>query len=108
LVELKSILKTVPANIKNKYPKLDKNLTILKAGKGCEKCNFTGYKGRVAVMELFTVDKEMEKIIIKTPSVVDIYEAAVKSGMITMKQDAIFKLLNCITTLEEIERVLGV
>jgi len=108
LVELKSILKTVPANIKNKYPKLDKNLTILKAGKDCEKCNFTGYKGRVAVMELFTVDKEMEKIIIKTPSVVDIYEAAVKSGMITMKQDAIFKLLNCITTLEEIERVLGV
>ena len=108
LVELKNTLKTVPANVKSKYPKLDKGLTILKAGKGCEKCNYTGYKGRIAVMELFTIDKEMEKIIIKTPSVVDIYEAAVKKGMITMRQDAVLKILKKTTTLEEVERVLGV
>lgn len=105
---LKETLKTIPENVKAKYPKIDKNLTLLKPGKGCKKCNLTGYKGRVAVMELFTVDKEMEKIIIKTPSIVEIYEAAVKKGMVTMKQDAILKLLNKTTTLEEIERVLGV
>lgn len=108
LTYLKETLKTVPENIKAKYPKIDKNLTILKPGKGCKKCNLTGYKGRIAVMELFTVDKEMEKIIIKTPSIVEIQEAAEKKGMVTMKQNAIFKLLSKITTLEEIERVLGV
>jgi type II secretory ATPase GspE/PulE/Tfp pilus assembly ATPase PilB-like protein len=87
---------------------LDKKLTILKAGKGCEKCNFNGYKGRIAVMELFVIDKEMEKVIIKTPSVIDIYETAIKRGMITMKQEGILKVLKKITTLEEIEKVLGV
>jgi type IV pilus assembly protein PilB len=108
LKELNSALKTVPAKIKIKYPKLDKKLTILKAGKGCEKCNFNGYKGRIAVMELFVIDKEMEKVIIKTPSVIDIYETAIKRGMITMKQEGILKVLKKITTLEEIEKVLGV
>ncbi len=108
LSELKEILKTIPANIKNTYPKLDKKLALLKLGKGCKKCNMTGYKGRIAIMELFTIDKEMEKIIMKTPSIVEIQEMAIKKGMITMKQDGIFKVLNKITTLEELERVLGV
>lgn len=106
--QLKEILKTIPLNIKNKYPKIDKNLIILKAGEGCRKCNETGYKGRIAVMELFIIDKEMEKIIIKSPSIVEIQETAVKKGMITMKQDGVFKVLNKITTLDELERVLGV
>ncbi len=108
LKELNSALKTVPVNIKAKYPKIDKKLVILTAGEGCKKCNFSGYKGRIAVMELFVIDKEMEKVIIKTPSVVDIYETAVKRGMITMKQDGIFKILKKITTLDEVEKVLGV
>lgn len=106
--ELNNALKTVPAKIKAKYPKIDKKLTILKAGKGCEKCNFSGYKGRIAVMELFVIDKEMERVIIKTPSVIDIYETAIKRGMITMKQNGILKVLKKITTLEETEKILGV
>lgn len=108
LKELNNALKTIPKNILAKYPKIDKKLTVLQVGKGCEKCNFSGYKGRIAVMELFVIDKEMEKVIIKTPSVVDIYEAAIKKGMITMKQEGILKVLKKITTLEEIEKVLGV
>ncbi len=105
---LKETLKTIPVNIRVKYPKLDKNLIILKAGKGCKKCSLTGYKGRIAIIELFTIDREMEKIVIKSPSIVEIQEAAVEKGMITMKQDAIFKVLNKVTTIREIERVLGV
>ncbi len=108
LKELNNTLKTVPLKIKAKYPKIDKKLVILKTGKGCEKCNFSGYKGRIAVMELFIIDREMEKVIIKTPSVVDIYETAVKRGMITMKQDGILKVLKKTTTLDEVEKVLGV
>ena len=107
LEELKKEISSVPLEIRKKYPKIDENLTILRAGKGCEKCNLTGYKGRIAAMELFVIDDEMEKLIIKSPSIVDIREMAIKKGMVTMKQDAIFKLLNKITTIEEIERVLG-
>jgi len=107
LSRLNEILKTIPANIKAKYPKLDKNLTLLKVGKGCKKCNGTGYKGRIAVVELFTIDREMEKLIIKSPSIAEVHEKAVERGMITLKQDAIFKVLNQVTTIEEVERVLG-
>lgn len=107
LSKLNEILKAVPANIRAKYPKLDKNLTLLKVGKGCRKCNGTGYKGRIAVVELFTIDREMEKLIIKSPSIAEVHEKAVERGMITLKQDAIFKVLNQVTTIEEVERVLG-
>ena len=107
LNQLKETLKTIPTDIKAKYPKIDKNLTLLKAGKGCKKCNMTGYKGRVAVVELFTIDREMEKLIIKSPSIAEVHETAVERGMITLKQDAILKVLNKVTTIEEIERVLG-
>jgi len=107
LSRLNEILKTVPANIKAKYPKLDKNLTLLKVGKGCKKCNGTGYKGRIAVVELFTIDREMEKLIIKSPSIAEVHEKAVERGMITLRQDAIFKVLNQVTTMEEVERILG-
>ncbi len=104
---LKQTLKTVPKNIKNKYPNIDQNLTLLKEGKGCKKCNFTGYKGRIAVIELFVIDEKMEEVIIKAPSITEIKQAAIKQGMITIKQDAIFKILNKITTIKEVERILG-
>ncbi len=105
---LKQTLKTVPKNIRSKYPKLNNNLTLLKAGKGCKKCNFTGYKGRIGVIELFVIDEEMEKIIIKAPSITEIKQAAIEQGMVTIKQDAAFKILNKVTTLEEVERILGI
>lgn len=107
LKQLEETLKTVSADTKAKYPKLGKNLTLLKPGKGCEKCNLTGYKGRIAVVELFTVDREMEKLIIKSPSIAEVQEKAVERGMITIKQDGTLKVLNKVTSLEEIERVLG-
>jgi type IV pilus assembly protein PilB len=107
LNQLKETLKTILTDIKAKYPKIDKNLTLLKVGKGCKKCNMTGYKGRVAVVELFTIDREMEKLIIKSPSIAEVHETAVERGMITLKQDAILKVLNKVTTIEEIERILG-
>ncbi len=105
--KLKDELKTVPEKIKHNYPKIDKGLKLLKAGRGCKKCNFTGYKGRVAVMEFFQIDRTMEKFISKSPSVIEVKEEATKKGMITMKQNGILKVLNKITTAEELERVLG-
>jgi type IV pilus assembly protein PilB len=89
-------------------PKLD-NITIKQISKeGCAYCNFTGYKGRVGVFELFIIDDVMEKVILKTPSNVEIKESAIKAGMVLMRQDGLLKVLQKITTMDEVERILGV
>jgi type II secretory ATPase GspE/PulE/Tfp pilus assembly ATPase PilB-like protein len=74
--------------------------------RGCKDCH-SGYSGRVAVLELFEITNEIEKLILKAPAEAELKEAAMKSGMVTMAQDAVIKILDGITTIEEAERVLG-
>jgi len=75
--------------------------------KGCEYCNFTGYRGRVGVFEAFLIDADMEKFILNNPSIADLQEKAVKDGMVTMMQDGFIKILENVTTVEEVERIMG-
>ncbi|HXV26641.1 MAG TPA: GspE/PulE family protein [Candidatus Paceibacterota bacterium] len=74
---------------------------------GCDDCNGIGYKGRIGVYEVFEVTPEMERLILKTPAVSDIRDLAIQQGMATMLQDGYLKLLDGITSLEEVRRVLG-
>lgn len=74
---------------------------------GCQNCNLTGYKGRIGIYEFFLVDDEMQKFILTSPSIVDIRNLAIKKGMILMYQDGLIKVLEGITSLEEIERITG-
>ncbi len=85
---------------------LEGNFKIPKAI-GCEDCNFTGYRGRIGIYEFFLVDDEMERFILKSPSIVEMRELAIKKGMVLMHADGLIKVLEGITTLEEIERVTG-
>lgn len=106
LEQIKNGLKNLPSRAKK--PNLE-NIKIKQVSeKGCQYCNFTGYKGRVGVFELFIIDDSMEKTILKTPSIAEIRETAIKAGMVTMRQDGLLKLVQGITTMDEIERVLGV
>jgi type IV pilus assembly protein PilB len=89
---------------KIKIPKLSKNLKIPRV-KGCKFCNFTGYKGRIGIFEFFLKDDEMENFILKSPSIADLRKIARKKGMIPMREDGLIKVLQGITTLEEIKRV---
>ncbi len=73
--------------------------------KSCKYCNSTGFKGRVGIFETFLVDDEMEKFILTSPSIVAMKELAIKKGMISMYQDGMIKVLEGITTIEEVERV---
>ncbi len=73
----------------------------------CAACNFTGYKGRLGVFEIFEIDKEMESLILKSPAVSEMREAAMTKGMVTMLQDGYLKVLDGITSMEEVQRVLG-
>jgi len=75
--------------------------------KGCQNCNFTGYRGRIGIFEAFLVDDEMEKFILTNPSIAALREKVIKKGMITMKKDGLIKVLEGITTIEEVERVTG-
>jgi len=96
-----------PIKDRFKLPKLDSSLKIYFPGKGCKECNELGYKGRIGVYEAFSISKEMERLILKSPAISDVKELAEKEGMVTMLQDAYLKLLSGITSIEEIGRILG-
>jgi len=74
---------------------------------GCEACGGMGYKGRIGVYEGLLIEDEIEKLILSEPSEVALREASVHQGMLTMRQDGILKVLAGITTLDELERVVG-
>lgn len=76
-------------------------------GEGCEVCNFTGYKGRIGVYEAFLVDDEIERLLITNPAEADIKAAAIKNGMLTMFQDGVLKILDGITSLDELQRIVS-
>jgi len=101
---MKEELEKIKESLKNLNIKLPDNLKIKKP-KGCEICNFTGYRGRTGIYEAFLVDDEMEKFILSSPPISALKEMAIKKGMVTMYQDGILKVIEGITTIEEVERV---
>jgi len=92
--------------LKIKFPKITATTKIPRAV-GCQNCNSTGYRGRTGIFEAFLVDDEMEKFILTSPSIAALKEKAIKKGMVTMKQDGLIKVLEGITTVEELERIVG-
>lgn len=104
LKKIKKGLKGLPKEIK--IPKIGKNFKIPQA-QGCRHCNFTGFRKRVGIFEAILVDEEMEKFIFKNPSIAGLRKLAKSKGMVSMKQDGIIKVLEGITTIEELERIVG-
>ncbi len=80
---------------------------IYQAGEGCENCNFTGYKGRAGIFEVFTITDDIRQLTIDEAPSFKIMQQAIENGMITMLQDGILRVLNAETSLEEIYRVIG-
>ncbi|HBQ28551.1 MAG TPA: hypothetical protein DD719_03945 [Desulfotomaculum sp.] len=78
---------------------------VVYSGRGCEQCNYTGYRGRMAIFEVLTVSPSLQSLILKRPSAENLRQASLKEGMITLKEDGIQKALAGITTLKEIMRV---
>ncbi|HEY4510429.1 MAG TPA: ATPase, T2SS/T4P/T4SS family, partial [Candidatus Paceibacterota bacterium] len=72
---------------------------------GCEKCNMLGYKGRIGIYELIVIDEPMKRLIIKSPDETEIQRASKNQGFLDMRQDGVIKVLNGVTTLEELSRV---
>ena len=76
--------------------------------KGCNKCDFSGYKGRLGVYEIMAINKEIKKLVALGAHDLEIEEAAVKNGMKTLNQSCLIHILNGETTIDEFVRVLGV
>ncbi|MSR71622.1 MAG: type II/IV secretion system protein [Candidatus Taylorbacteria bacterium] len=82
------------------------NTTVMWTAVGCDKCNNTGYKGRIGIYEAILTDEAIEKIVNENPSEREIAAAAIPQGIYTMKQDGVIKTLQGITSLDELERVI--
>ncbi|MFW6134398.1 MAG: GspE/PulE family protein [Elusimicrobiota bacterium] len=71
-------------------------------GKGCDECFNTGYKGRTAIFEIVTLSKEIKSMVVDEISDIKIKEKAIEQGMETLRQRALEKLKQGITTVEEV------
>jgi len=96
-------IEKIPSVVKKEI-KIEKDLYLYEPA-GCKRCNNLGYSGRIGIFEILEMTKNLEKIILKEPSEATIREEADRQGMVTMKQDGMLKVLEGVTSLEEVLRV---
>jgi type IV pilus assembly protein PilB len=77
----------------------------LQAGRGCRNCNNTGYKGRVALYEVMPLTEELKEMVLQGASTAELKAEAIRLGMQTLRQAGIVKILEGVSTPEEIVRV---
>jgi len=88
-----------------KYRDCLQGVTNIYKGKGCEACNGTGYKGRVAAFEMIKITSEMQELMVKNVTAREIWELARKQGSKSLYEDSRGKAELGITTFEEVFRV---
>lgn len=78
---------------------------VFHRGKGCIHCYRTGYRGRVGLIESLTLNSELKELISKRATESEIFNAARRAGLVTLRESGIKKVLEGVTTLEEVLRV---
>jgi len=73
-------------------------------GRGCEKCNNTGYKGRVGLVEVMVIDDDIRDLILSGGTAIDIKRKAMENGMVTLRRSGLVKIKDGVTTVEEVVR----
>jgi type IV pilus assembly protein PilB len=76
-------------------------------GRGCETCNFTGYKGRMAITEILVVDERLRELMLSGASTSQLARAAVESGMSTLRECGLQAIFSGSSTVEEVLRETG-
>jgi type IV pilus assembly protein PilB len=84
--------------------KLDEKATLFEPD-GCHNCKNTGYRGRVGIYEIMRVNDEIRELILEDASATRIKKVATKAGMRTLRQDGLLRVINGVTSLEEVVRV---
>ncbi len=85
-------------------PEQAETATFMK-GRGCSSCGGSGYRGRLGVFELMTMNSRIRELTFQGAATQDIRKEAIKLGMTTLWDDSILKVLNGTTTIEEVFRV---
>jgi len=99
---IKKIISSFPEG--NEKPDT-KNIRVFAPG-SCEECNNIGYKGRAGVFEILLINKDLEELILKNPSETEIRQIMDKQGFLNMHQDAVLKIINGLTSFDEVQRVI--
>ena len=74
-------------------------------GKGCRDCSETGYKGRLAVYEVMELKEELKEFVLNGASALELKREAIRLGMKTLRQAALSKVVEGVTTLNEVLRI---
>src|SRR5216117_2710390 len=82
----------------------DAKTVVPNKGKGCEKCNNTGYKGRVGLYEVMDVTENLRELILVGASALELRRKAVDEGMITLRGSGLRKVKDGVTTVDEVVR----
>ncbi len=103
-LEEKLLLEKILSSIKGrKHPS---SVNTLWTAPGCEACNNTGFKGRIGIYEAILSNEKIESVVINNPSEREIRKLADDQGILTLRQDGVLKILEGITSIEEVNRVI--
>jgi len=86
------------------YNEDDANAVTPMKGAGCDKCNTTGYKGRVGLYEVMEIGEELRELILVGASGLELRRKAMEEGMITLRGSGLRKVKEGVTTIEEVVR----
>ena len=93
-----------PALIQAGFTAEDALSVVPMKGAGCEKCNNTGYKGRVGLYEVMEVTDDLRELVLVGASGLELRRRAIEDGMITLRQSGLRKVKEGVTTIEEVAR----
>jgi type IV pilus assembly protein PilB len=93
-----------PALIQAGFTPEDALSVVPMKGSGCEKCNNTGYKGRVGLYEVMDVTDDLRELVLVGASGLELRRRAIEDGMITLRQSGLRKVKAGLTTIEEVAR----
>lgn len=102
----KTFVEKVLSEIKDGDELVSINRNEIYESVGCDKCNFTGYKGRTGIYEAILTDEKIEAVVKENPSEREISKVAKEQGILSMKQDGVIKVLKGLTSLDELGRVI--
>src|SRR5213075_247185 len=86
------------------FKKEDRKTVVPNKGRGCDKCNNTGYKGRVGLYEVMEVTEDLRELILVGASALELRRKAVDEGMITLRGSGLRKVKEGMTTIDEVVR----
>ena len=95
---------TPPALVEAGFTQDEAETVVPKKGSGCEKCNNTGYKGRVGLYEVMEIGEQLRELILVGASGLELRRKAVEEGMITLRRSGLHKVMEGVTTIEEVAR----